>query len=198
MVKLETCLGYAETKFEYTLELLQHLYVVLLMEASLLEKIPKTSDLRKFRKLVAQIQLEYDVEVEVIAQIGKIRTFNQLFAALVKGEHSIHTMDVTEKKLLKKMQQGMSSIFRMEIDEGVTYEWAMEVFNSIEDKFREMEADGVIDNHPPADFELVNRPEFVQLVRDTIQRIKKKKVSEQMITVFVHLFREWYNHERSS
>jgi len=50
--------------------------------------------------------------------------------------------------------------------------------------------------NPDFDFEFVNRSEFVDLVRETIKNLKTKEVSEQMITVFVHLFREWYNHGR--
>jgi hypothetical protein len=106
-------------------------------------------------------------------------------------------MDAREKRLLKKMQKDISRIFSNEITEGITYEWAMAVFNAIEDKVHEGVANGVFQCwHYNIDFEYVNRPEFVKLARETIRGLKKRRVSEQMINVFVHLFREWYNHER--
>lgn len=106
-------------------------------------------------------------------------------------------MDSREKRLLKKMQKGISKIFSNEINEGITYEWAMAVFNAIEDRVHEGVANGMFPGyHPDIDFEFANRPEFVDLVRESIQTLRKRKVSEQMINVFVHLFREWYNHER--
>ncbi len=95
------------------------------------------------------------------------------------------------------MQKGISKIFSNEINEGITFEWTMAVFNAIEDKVREGVANGMFEGyHPDIGFEFVNRPEFVALVMETIQILRKRNVSEQMITAFVHLFREWYNHER--
>ena len=95
------------------------------------------------------------------------------------------------------MQTEMDKIFSSEITKGITYEWTMTVFEAIEDKVHEGVANGMFPGyHPDIDFEFANRPEFVDLVRESIQNLRKRKVSEQMINVFVHLFREWYNHGR--
>jgi len=120
----------------------------------------------------------------------------------MKGEHIIHRMDKREKRLLKKMKTGVAKIFTNEITEGITQAWAMTVFDAIEENVHAAVEGNIVTGkeifsgyHPDMDFEYVNRPEFVTLVREVIQEIKKKgKVSEQMINVFVHLFREWYNH----
>jgi len=72
----------------------------------------------------------------------------------------------------------------------------MTVFNAIEDKVHELVANDLLDQHPDMDFEFINRPMFVELAAEVIQTLKPRKVSEQMIDVFVNLFREWYNHER--
>ncbi|MEK6809838.1 MAG: hypothetical protein AABY40_04130 [Nanoarchaeota archaeon] len=193
--KLEQCLGYAETKYEHVYGLLSHLYSILQNQLHLVTVIQKKST--NTEKLISHLQLQLELELEVIKQIEGIKTFHNLLLALVKGEHTIRSMDDREKKLLKKMQKGLSKIFSNEINEGITYEWAMGVFNAIEDKVHEGVANGMFDGyHPDIDFEFVNRPEFVALVIETIQPLRKRKVSEQMITAFVHLFREWYNHER--
>jgi len=193
--KLEQCLGYAETKYEHVYGLLNHLSSILQNQLHLVTAIQaKSTDTEK---LLSHFKLQLELELEVIKQIEQIKTFHSLFLALVKGEHTIKSMDSKEKRLLKKMQKGISKIFSNEINEGITFEWTMTVFNAIEDKVREGVADGMFDGyHPDIDFEFVNRPEFVALVMVTIQSLRKRKVSEQMITAFVHLFREWYNHER--
>jgi hypothetical protein len=193
--KLEQCLGYAETKYEYVYRLLHQVHSILRSQMHLVMKLQAGS--KDSERLIAHIKSQFELESEILNKIEKIETFHSLFLALIKGEHIIRTMDDREKRLLKKMQKGISQIFSNEITEGITYDWAMTVFNAIEDKVHEGVANGMFPGyHPDIDFEFANRPEFVGLVRESIQNLRKRKVSEQMINVFVHLFREWYNHER--
>ena len=191
--KLEQCLGYAETKYEYVYQLLHHVHSILRSQIHLLKNL---ADSKKPEKIIEHLKAQLELEIEIIKKIEQIGTFHDLFLALVRGEQIIKGMDEREKRLLKKMERGMSKIFSNEKKEGVAYEWAMDVFDGIEDKVHEAVAEGRLDYHPDMDFEFANRPEFVDLVRECIQRLKKKDVSEQMINVFVHLFREWYNHGR--
>lgn len=192
--KLEQCLGYVETKYEYVYQLLHQLHSILNAQMHLVKTLIAGS--KDAERLISQIKSQFELEFEIIKKIEQIGTFRNLFLALIKGEHIIHTMDTKEKRLLTKMQKGMGKIFSMEITEGITYEWSMTVFNAIEDRVHELVANDLLDQHPDMDFEFVNRPQFVDLVRETIQNLKQRKVSEQMIAVFVYLFREWYNHER--
>lgn len=191
--KLEQCLGYAETKFEYVHQLLSQLHAILKSQMHLVQKLTESKD----EKLISHLKSQYELETEILNQIDKIETFHSLFLALIKGEHIIRKMDAKEKRLLKRMQKGISKIFSNEITEGITYDWAIAVFDAIEDKVHEGVAKGMFPGyHPDIDFEFVNRPEFVSLVRESVQNLRKRKVSEQMINTFVQLFREWYNHER--
>lgn len=81
-------------------------------------------------------------------------------------------------------------------NEGLFFEWTSEVFNSIENKIEEGIASGLfVGPNPDIDFEFVNKPEFVDLVKKKIGLLRKRKVSEEMIAVFVHIFREWFNHK---
>lgn len=193
--KLEQCLGYAETKYEHVYGLLRQLSSILQNQLHLVTALKEKS--KDIKKITSHLKLQSELELEVLKQIKEIKTFHNLFLALVNGEHIIRSMDSREKRLLKKMQKGISKIFSNEINEGITFEWTMAVFNAIEDKVHEGVANGMFEGyHPDIDFEFVNRPEFVALVMETIQILRKRNVSEQMITAFVHLFREWYNHER--
>ncbi len=190
--RLEQCLRYVETKHEYVYHLLHQLHTSLKAQLHIVNKLLSGS--KNTRKLLSHLKLQLELELEIIKKIEQIETFHDLFSALARGEHIIRTMDKKEKKLLKKMQKGIPKIFSNELTEGITYEWAMAVFNAIEDKVHEGVANGMFEGyHPNIDFQFANRPEFVDLVRESIQKIRKRKVSEQMITVFVRLFREWYN-----
>ncbi len=193
--KLEQCLGYAETKYEYVYRLLHQLHSILKTQIHIVLKLQTRS--KDAEKLISHLKSQLELEIELLNKIEKIETFHNLFLALIKGEHIIRTMDEREKRLLKKMQKGISKIFSNEINEGITYEWAMTVFSAIEDKVHEGVANGMFPGyHPDIDLEFANRPEFVELVQESIQNLRKRNVSEQMINTFVHLFREWYNHGR--
>ncbi|QQG38441.1 MAG: hypothetical protein HYS32_02425 [Candidatus Woesearchaeota archaeon] len=193
--RLEQCFEYVEPKYEYVYRLLHQLHSILKSQMHLVTKLQMES--RDTEKLISHLKSQLELELEILKNIEKIETFHDLFLALIKGEHIIRTMDVREKRLLKKIQTGIDKIYPKEINEGTIYNWATTVFKAIGDKIHEGVAAGIFPGyHPNIHFEFVNRPEFVDLVRESIQGLRKRKVSEQMITVFVHLFREWYNYER--
>ena len=192
--KLEQCLVYAETKHEYVYGLLHQLHSFLKSQMHIVNKMLSGSV--NTETLISHLKLQIELEIEIIKKIEQIETFHSLFLALIKGEHIIKTMDAGEGRLLKKMQKGVGKIFSNEITGGITYDWAMGVFNAIEDKVHELVANNLLDQHPDMDFEFVNRPIFIELVKKVIQNLRPRNVSEQMINVFIHLFREWYNHER--
>jgi len=212
--RLEQCLGYAETRYEYVHGLLHQLHSVLRHQMHLVERLHK--DHKHTEKLISHLKSQSELEAEVLGKVEKIETFHELFLALVKGEHIIKTMDAREGRLIKRMQRGVSKIFSQEISEGITYEWAMTVFNAVQDIVMDHEAILArgLDPHPNIDFEFVNRPGFVDLARSSVVPLrlkrdrerhpddsvfsfpKRKEVSEEMINAFVHMFREWYNHER--
>ncbi|MFC1648109.1 hypothetical protein ACFL1B_01490 [Nanoarchaeota archaeon] len=193
--RLEHCLDYVETRHEYVYQLLHQLYSRIKSQIHLTEKL--LANPTHPERLIAHLKSQFELELEIINKIEKVEKFHDFFVALVKGEHIIRTLDEHERKLLAKMQERFNKIFSNEISEGITYEWAMTVFEAIEDKVHEGVANDMFPGyHPDIDFQFVNRPEFIELVRESIQKLRKKEVSEQMINVFVHLFREWYNHER--
>ncbi len=192
--RLEQSLGYAETKYEYAYNLLHQLHIILKTEINIILNLLAKS--KESERLTYHIKSQFKLELEIIKKIEQLETFQNLFSALVKGEHIIHSMDLKEKKLLKKMQKGMSKIFANELTKGITSEWAITLLNILDDKIHDGMVNSMFESYDYMDFEFVNRREFVDIVREVIQEIRKRKVSEEMINVFVHLFREWYNHER--
>jgi len=178
-----------ETRYQYVFELLRNLHLILANELHLVDKLIKGA--KEPEKLITNLAYQLELEQEIIKKIGELKTFHEMFLALIKGEHIIKQMDKKEKLLLKRMQSGISKIFSNEISERITYEWVKSVFNAVEDKIREWEAKGIEEHHEDTELIVVNSQEFVNLVRETIYSLKKRKVSEQMINVFVHIFREW-------
>ncbi len=193
--RLRQRLGDVATKYMHVYGLLRHLHEVLKTQMHLVEKLEGESKVN----MIVHLKLQFELEIEILNQIKRIKTFHELFVALVKGEHMkehiISHMDAGEKKLLIRMQEEMSRIFSDELKEGITYEWAITVFNAIEDKIQKAYEDGILDGQLNINFQFVNSPDFVILARETIASIRKRHASDQMVKVFVHLFREWYNYE---
>ncbi|MAG08148.1 hypothetical protein CMO89_01640 [Candidatus Woesearchaeota archaeon] len=191
--RLEACLGYVESHDKYIYYLLCHLYVILKSEWHLLEKLEKNKDIRKYRKLVGLLTSELTMERKVLNQMYDVDEFHDIFVALVKREKVIKSMDAKEKRLLRLMQKRMDKISSGEISTGITLAWGKAVFNAVKVKVKEAYDKRILTQHPQIDTRFVNGPEFVDLVRETIQNLRKREVSEQMINVFVHVFREWFN-----
>jgi hypothetical protein len=194
--KLEQCLDYAETKYEYVYELLSQLHPVLQSQIIILTQINLES--KNIETMISNLKSQFELELEILVKIEKIESFHNLFLALINGEHVIKKMDSEEKLLLAKLKNGISKIFSNELTNGITYTWAINVFNAIQDVVMDHEAIIALGYYPHSDidFEFVNSSKFVDLVKENIPDSRKKDVSDQIINVFVHLFREWYNHER--
>lgn len=200
--RLKQCLGYAKTEYEQVFGLLQHLHSILQAQMNLVDKLLAGS--QDAETLISHINAQLGLEREVIKQIKEIKNFDALFSSLIKGEHVIQQMTSREKLLYKRIKKLFTSDVPIK---GITSDWAAAVYDSIEDKIREISADMAFPgaHHVYIDFEFVNRPEFVDLVRETIQRlrpeevrgtiqrVRQKGVSEETINAFVSLFRTWYN-----
>jgi len=194
--RLERTLHYYGVRFEYVHQLLSHLYTALKGEGRLVARLMAVSDLREFRKLVIELRLEFDAESATLKKLSDIMILPEIFLALVNGEHIIHRMDSKGKKLVSSMQKYMGGKFLpTDLPYGVTYRWVTAVFYSLDETFRKLVADSMIDHHADVNLELVNRSEFVDLAKEAIRKIKGKDVPSQMIDAFVHFFRDWYNHE---
>lgn len=200
--RLKQCLGYAKTKYEHAFGLLQHLHSILQAQMHLVEKLLAGS--QDPETLISHLKAQFELEQEIITQIKEIETFDTLFSALIKGEHIIQQMTSREKLLYKRMKK----LFVSDVPiEGITSDWAKAVYDAVGVKARESIAGTLFPGagHIYSDFEFVNRPEFVDLVRETIQRlrpeevrgtlqrVRQKGVSEETINAFVSLFRAWYN-----
>lgn len=143
-----------------------------------------------------------DSEERELVQVMQ-KDFTQAFASM-RGRMIGHQVD------LDKRDKGFNI-------QGFIRIWVIDVFNRIEVRvylgFKDKAFAGL---HPFSDLEFVNRPEFILLVKKSFYDIARsinmhefslwsrtffynpsgKEVSEQMIDVFVHFFREWYNHGR--
>ncbi len=187
---LKSRLDYAQSQDEYAHGLLHELHKSLLAQILLVENMLSSKEPEKSAQLFLS-QLE--VEQEIIGKIGTLKSFRDFFLILAKGEHMICRMDANEKRLFEKMERGMRGVFTSQKEDGITCEWAREVLGSLDDKISEAVADGRLSGDRFSDFEFVNSDAFIPFVREIAFKVRQKGVSEQMITVFVKLFREWFH-----
>ncbi|MBI5880808.1 hypothetical protein HZB90_01625 [archaeon] len=209
--RLEQCLRYPATRHEFVHGLLSHIHSILKVEMHLVRILLKGP--KDAAKVIEHLKQQFHLEQEVLAKIGDLKTFHQMFLTLVKGQHIIRQMDAKEKKLLRKMQEMFDKalhddsllsdeefkeryqkVVAQEWKKDVIRSWWMLVFDEIKVKVHECVADDTMDGYQQFnDFEFVNGPEFVELCRDAYNHILKRKVPEPMLNVFVHVFREWFN-----
>ncbi|MDP2750099.1 MAG: hypothetical protein Q8O89_04675 [Nanoarchaeota archaeon] len=216
--RLERCLAYAETKHEYVYALLQQLFHVLNAEMRLLESDISEKTILKLR---SQFGIEHEIikKIEKIqtfhslfAALAKgehiVRTMDSKEKILLKkmqktfekgfaGEIDLTRKNRFRQALAVTMINAKYKLSKT-LSDGMTQEaidwWTTLVFNSVEDKVHEAVAKGIIEGyHPDIDFQYVNNPNFIGLVREKAREAGNKRVSEQKINVFVHVFREWYN-----
>ena len=185
--KLEDCLAYIETRHRYVHGLLTELSVVLQRELGIAEML---SSGRKDAALVAKLKESWQVEQAVLAKIGDIQTFEQLFQDLLTGREVVRQLTARERSLMPRLSKMGSA--------GLVRAWVGAVLDGIQAKVDEGVATGMLatGHHYNIDFEFVNRPEFVGLVREALKSVRspgKHDASETTINTFVHIFREWFN-----
>ncbi len=185
-------LCYVESRHKYIYKLLNALHSALTAQLHIVEKLQSPADAAA---LIGHLKSHFEVEKAALKQIESRETFHELFLALVKGEHIVGKMDAKEKQLLKRMDVVMQSVLSDKRQKGTMYKWAERVFKGIQNQMGEYIArheEDVPGNHPNVDFEYVNHPEFVDFVKQCAAEVGEQP-SEQMVNVFVHVFREWYN-----
>jgi hypothetical protein len=200
--RLDDTVAYAQTKYVHVYELLKHIFSVLVFEAKLIEKLNSCSNEKDFGELVAKFKSELQIEQEAISQIQNLNTFGVLFSSLVRAEHIVKVLTSKEKRYLYHMEKRMKAIFGNNVESGITLDWMGYVYQEVGKRIEDLAAQQILSSSTHADFEYVNRPEFVALVHEVISGLRedqthKKAISAEMEAAFVHLFREWFNHERN-
>src|SRR3989344_5438831 len=190
--RLERCLGYLETRYEYLHNLMVQVYYLLNEEMNCLDSLPEKLD--KLKELY-KLELEIVGKINNFGKVQRVETFNEVFINLVRREKIIEGMNDREKKLYKKVIKGMERLYATDEEkqknDGITLEWIIEVEKAIQEKIDEgIDNEIFLGYHPDIGYEFVNKPQFVDLVREKLKVIRKGKLSEEMINIFVLMFRE--------
>lgn len=196
--RLEQTLFYDESQHRYLYEVLKHLHELLKVQLHLVQALQMGHNEKLFEELKENVKAE-----AVIVKEADIADFNELFAALAKGEVRIKQITEKEEQFIAPLRRRLEPIFGRQIDRGIIYEWGNTVLGVVKSKVYEHITTTALDHHPYMDLEFVNRPEFEELVRKTIVMLRSRStkrspdarpVSEAAITAFVEVFRDWYNH----
>jgi len=86
---------------------------------------------------------------------------------------------------------------------GIVRDWAYALTERMTSLTYEHIADGTLEPHDFADYEFVNRPEFIPFAREVLDELRSKnsrrsstaKISENTFIALVEVFREWFNTE---
>jgi hypothetical protein len=202
--KLEACLNYGATRYEYAHKLLEELYHVLRRELHVLNNLSRQKRFAIDLKVIYLLKKELEVEKTIIEMAEKIvGKFHEAFTAIAKGQRIIQTLTEKEKALVASLKKQLDAIFSGKEKEGFLAVWAIAVDDIALDFIEEMQIgstatrlDRVFDGHYCADFEFVNSPEFAKLAKDKIPPASKSLITDEVFNVFMHVYRDWFNHKR--
>ena len=98
--KLEQCLGYAETKFEYVYHLLHQLHSFLKYQMHIVNKLLAGS--KNTEKLISQLNQQLELELEIIKKISRSKEVpiilsNQVYTDIDSGETKMLGSKIMER-----------------------------------------------------------------------------------------------------
>ncbi len=192
--RIKQSLDYGMTQHEYAHELVIHLADCLQNELHIVGRLSQES--KHADELISHLKDQITLEEEIIQKIKAVPNFHSLFVSLARDEHLFRKLDEKKGSLRKRMWARMSGIFGGEITEGLTYQWLDETYRNLDEAIHKAHENFTLESIDFADYEFVNRPEFVQLVRNSIMKIRGKMPSDKLILVFANHFREWFIHCR--
>lgn len=186
--RLEQCLDYARTQYDYAYELHDHLCDVLRSQLHILKKLASVPE--DPEKLIRELQQRFALEQELAEKISRIPSFHQFWEKLREKEYTIRRLGRKQWKLWRKLHQ-VNTGEENRIGKALLDEWGRTVFAVIQEKIQ----DGTLlpTDHHDVDLEFVNRPEFEDFAREKCVEVRGKAPTPAMLTAFVHMFREWYN-----
>lgn len=187
---LERALRYVETRHQYFDALLGRLHDCLKLQLHIAEKL--SLDARQPAALVSAWRAQSAIEDEIVKRIEDCRTFQDGFVDLMKGVYVVERLGKREAKLAGMLKKRLGKVFSGEVQGGVYFAWASKVMRDLEEAIFEAIGNELDGHHETVDYEFVNRPMFVELVRRSVPA-RAGKISERDIQAFVAVFREWYN-----
>jgi len=202
--RLDACLGYAEMKEEHVHYFLVQLYhtlrsewtAVLLLEkgvgnaVEVIEKLKGLGDVEK--ALLDQMSTRDAAGNRVFVDASSFKgSVVDLFSQLVRGEHVIHGMDRRMRDLVREIMPQMREDPAAGT-RGKLADFIEIIHQALNDRIHELVTNGEELHHVHIDFDVVNRPDFIELVR--VKNAEQKAgLSENQLLAFVLIYRNWFN-----
>lgn len=177
-----------ETIELYVHELLKKLAAILILEMHITQNLQKGA--KQPGTLIENLNNQLDLEERIIGQIQRSeQSFLQIFVELMLGERVIDRLYQKQKRVFT-----LSKVLSEKLQSGLTYDLAMAIFTETQARIQQLVSAGDLESHKDVDFEFVNSPAFIEIVREKMRAIRGRMPSEQLIDSFVHIFREWYTY----
>ncbi|GEM_PF-4650828 len=202
--RLDACLGYAEMKEEHVHYFLIQLYhtlrsewaAVLLLEkgvGNIAEIIEKLKGLWSVEKALLDQMSKRDANGNgVFVDAGSFKgSVVDLFSKLVRGEHVIHSMDEHMRELVQQLMPQMRED-PVAGTRGRLVDFIENIHQAVKDRINELVASGDELQHEHLDFDVVNRPDFIELVRAKNAE-HSAGLDEDELRAFVLIYRNWFN-----
>lgn len=208
--RLDACLGYFEMKEQHVHYFLVQLFhtlrselrVVLLLERDAAEHL--TAEFGNIGVVLEKLRGLWDVEKALLDQMSSRnvggdkefidqgsfkRSVVTIFASLVGGEHIIHVMDKKTRLLVRELMPRMRDYGA---HKGDLVDFIEAVKAAVEDHIHDLVESGAELQHLHIDFDVVNRPDFIDVVRQKNAE-HGNMLTEEQLQVFLLIFRNWYN-----
>ncbi len=203
LVKLESQLCHAATKYEYVHQLMAHLLAILKVELELLDSLERNPS--ELSNVIAGLQQQLQLESEVVRQINQRPTFTEMFITLIRDEHVIHRLSDNEKrasKLLNSMRLKLQGFIGP--SDNLLFAWTDIIKEKLVTKINELLENDALVQDINVDYEFVNSPAFEELAHEALIIARQKggnsasaakSISPDTLKAFVVVYRNWYNHE---
>jgi hypothetical protein len=172
--------GYAETGHQYVHDLLQQLHVCLLAQRALLKK----GSLKEMR---APLYEQIVIEQQLIEHLNELPSFERLFTDILKGEAQIHRLTRAEHAIKQ-------ALFADGVLPGIERNEVLACIDDIElrleDQFRQLEAEGKVNNHPDAHHQTSAHPSFQDVVGNVLTQHLGERATREVVNAFWFAFRE--------
>jgi hypothetical protein len=188
--RIHLCFNYWHNQDMYIYKLLEHLLSILKRKLQIIRLLRASPA----GNLPAQLKSQHDIQEEINGRLTRAPDFEDAFVAIVREEKRFKRLTKEERKLASTMRKSMEKILSQVLTQGPLVQWA----SSLDNRMHEEWYHHLEETHEFSDIEFVHMPIFEQLARETMpQNLRFRPGSEeQVLNVFIELFRQLYTDER--
>ena len=188
---------------KYVKRVMEDLKGILLNEARKVKRMRKGD---RSMEVVEELRSLFMIELQLMEKLSFTEDYRDLFLDIQVAEREESSLAHVKKRFMHGLYKQMTQVIidddgKMHSTDGkYISELTAKIFNKLEEVIMDAVTNGKIEQHPHADFDFVNSDLFEEYVRAEIEadaRTGKLVPSQNTVGTFVQLFRQLYNSERT-